>query len=226
VSLASADQPAARKLIVAGTGRQSVSIVELVEDINTRCGPQYDVLGFLDDAEALWGTRVIDYPVLGPIAAAPEHADAYFLNGIYSLGNLPALPDIVRRMQVGPERWATLVHPLAWLPKRLALGFGVVIYPFAFVYPRVEIGDLTLLLPGSVVGGQTRIGRGCAVAGHAVVGAQCQLGDGCYVGQGATIRERVSIGPGAVVGMGAVVVKDVPAGAVVAGNPAQPLPGR
>lgn len=41
------------------------------------------------------------------------------------------------------------------------------------------------------------------------------LGGGCYILPGVVIRE------GAVIGMGAVVTKDVPSGAVVAGNPAR-----
>ena len=44
------------------------------------------------------------------------------------------------------------------------------------------------------------------------------------VGTGAVILPGVTIGEGAVVGAGAVVTRDVPGGAVVAGNPARVLP--
>ena len=45
--------------------------------------------------------------------------------------------------------------------------------------------------------------------------------DGVLVGANAVIIEGVRIGTGAVVGAGAVVLEDVPAGAVVTGNPAR-----
>lgn len=47
-----------------------------------------------------------------------------------------------------------------------------------------------------------------------------------YIGTGALLKQgdhdkALRIGRGAIVGMGAVVLKDVPDGAVVAGNPAK-----
>jgi 2,3,4,5-tetrahydropyridine-2-carboxylate N-succinyltransferase/tetrahydrodipicolinate N-acetyltransferase len=43
------------------------------------------------------------------------------------------------------------------------------------------------------------------------------------IGANAVVLGGVSIGNGAVIGAGSVVLHDVPAGAVVAGNPAKPI---
>ncbi|MCH9275621.1 sugar O-acetyltransferase [Bifidobacterium amazonense] len=47
------------------------------------------------------------------------------------------------------------------------------------------------------------------------------IGARVWIGAGATILQNVTVGDGAIVGAGAVVTHDVPAGAIVAGNPAR-----
>ncbi|MFK3690898.1 acyltransferase [Agrobacterium tumefaciens] len=60
--------------------------------------------------------------------------------------------------------------------------------------------------------------------GHRLMGrpaaAPIIIGNHVWIGMRAIILKGVTIGDGAVVGAGAVVTKDVPAGTIVAGNPA------
>jgi acetyltransferase-like isoleucine patch superfamily enzyme len=49
------------------------------------------------------------------------------------------------------------------------------------------------------------------------------VGENCYIGSGTSIMNGLAVGDGALVGMGSNVIRDVPAGARVAGNPARQL---
>lgn len=56
-----------------------------------------------------------------------------------------------------------------------------------------------------------------------IASAPVVVGARAWLGFGSLVLKGVTIGEGAIVGAGSVVTRDVPAGAVVAGNPAQPL---
>lgn len=109
-----------------------------------------------------------------------------------------------------------------------------------------KVGPGLVLCSQSVISVDCTIGRGChlnfcsyiahdcVIGDYVTLGPQIacngnvHIGDGAYIGAGALIRqgkpgEPMRIGEGALIGMGAVVTKDVPAGAVVAGNPARQM---
>lgn len=59
------------------------------------------------------------------------------------------------------------------------------------------------------------------IAGHPATKGDVVIGNDVWIGYGATIMSGVKIGDGAVIGTNALVSKDVPAYAIVGGNPAK-----
>lgn len=82
----------------------------------------------------------------------------------------------------------------------------------------LSIGRDSILAPGAVI--LTHDASMKLSTGFTRVAA-VSVGERVFVGYRATVLPGVTIGDGAVVGAGALVRDDVPAGAIVAGNPAR-----
>jgi len=104
--------------------------------------------------------------------------------------------------------------------------------------PETQIGPgLCLMHPQAIViNKEVVIGARCMVRASTTLGNKLDthrrdlgspvIGDGVEFGVGAIVIGPVTVGSGARVGAGAVVVRDVPPGAVVAGNPARAISQR
>lgn len=79
---------------------------------------------------------------------------------------------------------------------------------------------------GIHVGAESYIASGTLVLAHDFcrdIHTDTRIGKRCFIGAMAVILPGITIGDNCIVGSGSVVTKDVPAGCVVAGNPARIL---
>lgn len=101
------------------------------------------------------------------------------------------------------------------LPPALTAGEGLI----------VDHGYALVVNKNVVLGAGCRLRHcvtiGCKVNFDGTQGLSPRIGDRVEVGAGAIIIGDVVIGSDAIIGAGAVVLKDVPAKAIVAGNPAR-----
>ncbi|CAH0532387.1 2,3,4,5-tetrahydropyridine-2,6-dicarboxylate N-acetyltransferase [Vibrio stylophorae] len=91
-------------------------------------------------------------------------------------------------------------------------------------YQQVSIGDHSMFGPRVTImdsSGHPLLNRGDASEAERTKSAPIEIGKHVWVGMGATILKGVTIGDHAVIGANSVVYHDVPAGAIVVGNPAK-----
>ena len=119
------------------------------------------------------------------------------------------------------------------------IGAFVEIQKNASIGNRCKISSHTFICEGVTIEDHVFIGHGVIFINDSYPRAIRQNGElqteadwkvertlvqkGASVGSGSTILSRVTIGENAIVGAGSVVTKDVPANAIVAGNPARVL---
>ena len=123
--------------------------------------------------------------------------------------------------------------------KSRGLRVDAIVHPDASVCATARLGAGTQVLAQAVVVADTQVGEACIVNHRAVIDHECRIGDGVHlapgatlcglvtlhanvmVGAGAVVLPRLTVGENSIIGAGAVVTRDVPANAVVAGNPAR-----
>jgi 2,3,4,5-tetrahydropyridine-2,6-dicarboxylate N-acetyltransferase len=121
------------------------------------------------------------------------------------------------------------IEPGAIVRTGAKVGKGCVIMMGAVINIGAEIGEKTMVDMNTVIGARAIIGKQCHIGAGAVIAGVLEppskkpvkIGDNVLVGANAVVLEGVHIGRGSVVAAGAVVTRNIPAGVVVAGMPAQ-----
>jgi len=86
-----------------------------------------------------------------------------------------------------------------------------------------RIGARSFLMAHVHIGHDAVIGEDCELAPGTTIGGHVVLGNKVRCGVGVLVKPFVKVGDGARLGMGAVVNRDVPAGEVWVGNPAEEI---
>jgi acetyltransferase EpsM len=155
--------------------------------------------------------------IIGTGQDAKQYIDdnTYFLISFCSVRNFMLRPAYVEQLMLACPtiRFATLVHPLAWVSPSAVIGAGVFLAPHIVVDAHARIGDHCIGLFGSVISRRVTIGDfGFVSAGVNLMGS-VQVGTCCFLGVRSTIIR--DIGNHVLVNAGALVSRPVPDHAIV-----------
>lgn len=199
-----------------GFGREVAWCVERINDVS----PTWNLKGFIDDNEDLWGKLEDGYPVLGGLDYLKKQKDVY---SVCAVGNAQIRKKIIDKLANGGIRFATLIDPSVILSKRVSIGEGTIICAGTIATVDISIGKHVIinldctLGHDDVIEDYVTIYPSVNVSGNVSVGECCELGTGTQIIQGKVIASD------AIIGAGTVVVKDVRDSGTYVGCPAKKI---
>jgi sugar O-acyltransferase (sialic acid O-acetyltransferase NeuD family) len=207
-----------KKVVLIGAGGHARVLLDILLDRG-----EVEVLGLLDHDSTRWGQNMLGCPILGGDGELGIYGATNFVVAVGSLGDTGLRRRLWQRgMDAGLEPLA-VIAPSATVSQWAQIGAGAQIMPGAIVNAGAQLGEGVILNSGALVEHDCVIGDFCHVASGATLAGAVVLESDVHIGAGAVVRQGIRIGIGALVGAAAGVVKDVPAGAKVAGVPAKPL---
>jgi sugar O-acyltransferase (sialic acid O-acetyltransferase NeuD family) len=160
-----------------------------------------------------------------PVYVADELPDSLvtlpFLVPIFTPGRRRLAVDDAQRR--GFTDAFVLIDPTSIVARSTAIGPGSFVNSGAIVGGAGSIGRFVLVNRGASVGHHARIADYVSLGPGALLGSHVSLGRGAVIGMGAIVTPDITIGDNAVVSAGSLVTRNVPARALVRGQPARVL---
>ena len=202
-----------KPLMILGTGVFAAEMVDIVMDTQ-----EYKVDGFVENMDRnKCNERIEGLPVVWIDDIKDVIETHYFVCSIVTTHRI----DYVNTVEKTGAKFATIIHPSAYISKTSLVGKGSVLSVGGIVASHTKIGNFVMINRGVTIGHDTIIGNCVTISPGVNIAGCCEIGDCSYIAIGSTIIDRIKIGKCSVVGAGAVVVKDVPDNVMVVGVPAK-----
>jgi acetyltransferase EpsM len=202
-----------RPLLVLGTRTLAVEIADIAADI-----PGVRVAGFVENLNReRCREKLEDLPVLWVDDLAPLAQSHRAVCGLATTHR----SRFVAQVAAYGIPFATVIHPLARISSKSAVGEGSILSVRVIVAAHTHLGRHVLVNRGALIGHHTEIGDYVTIQPGANIAGACRIGEATYIGMGAIVIDHITIGSHSVIGAGAVVTTDVPDHVLVVGMPAR-----
>lgn len=210
-------------IIIGGEGNGGV-VAACIEDNRTRYGiNEYKVYGFITDYVQA-GETINGFPVLGTtndISSFIADESFYFMYAIHPIGRGKIREEIFNKMSIPLERFATIIHATAFVPKTVIVHPGVMIMANSYIGTATEIGHNTLIKASCLIGHNNKIGPLSTFSAGCIVSSYVNIGKCSDVAFGARIMEKIKMGNYSTAGAASLVMKDIGDNEIHVGSPAK-----
>ena len=166
---------------------------------------------------ALRGGAPVTIEVDGePLEITPEEVQITGFS--FGPGSFRTWPDTVAGLGLPPERFATIIHPRAYVSPQSQVGRGTVILAGTTVGAFVTLGDHVIVLQNVGLSHDDVIEDFSCLAVGVSFSGSVRVGRNCFLGTNSTII-GATLGPGSLIGAGTLIRQDVPSNEIWVGVP-------
>lgn len=208
-----------KDLYIIGAGGFGREVAWLVERINEET-PIWNIKGFIDDNDSLWGTKEDAYEVVGGCDYLKTLGDVYV---VCAVGSARVRKIIINKLKDSKVKFATVIDPSVIISKRVEIGEGTIICAGTIITVDIKIGNHVIINLDCTIGHDDVIEDFVTVYPSVNVSGNVTVGECSELGTGMQIIQGKNVAPNTIIGAGAVVVKDLIESGTYVGSPAKKI---
>jgi acetyltransferase EpsM len=203
------------KIAIIGQGGHC----KVIEDI-IRSNKHFEIIGYFDDKYEDFNNQNGLY--FGPVSLARkllQYVDD--IRYIVAIGNNKIRKEIVEKVKISNEFYASLIHKTAIISPSVVIDHGSVVMANAVVNAGTYIGNHSIVNTCSVIEHDNSLGDFVHISPNATLTGSITVKEGVHIGAGAVIIPNLEIGEWSIIGAGATVIHNIPSRCTAVGVPAK-----
>ena len=210
-----------KDIVIIGAGDFGREVAWLIERINHQ-QEKWEILGFIDDDENLWGRKVDGYSVLGGSAWLKEYQEEIYC--VCSLGVGETRKKILERfIEKKNIKYPSLIDPSVIIGKDCVINEGSIICAGNILAIGTHVGKHVIVNLSSTLGHDDQIGDYCVVNPGCNLSGRVITEECVDIGTGTKIIQGIHIVKNTVIGAGSTVVRDIEQSGTYVGTPAKAI---
>lgn len=207
-------------IFIYGAGGFGREVACLINSIN-KAEKRWDILGFLDDNEVLWGSKNEYGTVLGGIDYLNNYPKSVAVT--LAIGSPKAVEKVFGKITNSNVTFPNLISPEVLFAdeQNYSLGKGNIIQRQCTFSCNVHLGDFNTLNSGVGIGHDAIIGSFNAFMPIVRISGEVKMGNRNFFGVGSIVLQQIKIGSDIKLSAGSVLLTKPKDGCLYMGNPAK-----